>query len=73
MTILSIYMGSLHKIKSDEPISSNMQGITNFSRWSSKPCMSILIAYLESSWKIEFDEYDIINMQCDSIFKSVYF
>jgi hypothetical protein len=35
--------------------------------------MSILIIYLESSRKIESDEYDIINMQLDSIFRGVYF
>jgi hypothetical protein len=35
--------------------------------------MSILITYLESSQKIESNEYDIIDMQRDSIFSSVYF
>jgi hypothetical protein len=35
--------------------------------------MSILIAYLESSQKIESDEYDIIDMRGHSIFSSVYF
>jgi hypothetical protein len=73
MMILSIYPGSLQKIESDEPILSDMQGLTIFSRWSSRPCMSILIAYLESSRRIESDEYDIIDMRRDSIFSSVYF
>jgi hypothetical protein len=35
--------------------------------------MSILIAYLESSRKIEFNGYDIIGMRALSIFCSVYF
>jgi hypothetical protein len=70
MLIPSIYYSSLQKIKSDEPISSDMQGLTIFSRWSSRPCMSILIAYLESPRRIESDEYDIIDMRRDSIFNS---
>jgi hypothetical protein len=36
-------------------------------------CMLILIAYLESSRRIEFDEYDIIDMQRDSIFRHTIF
>jgi hypothetical protein len=44
-----------------------------FSRWSTRAHVSILIAYLESSQKIESDEYDIIDMQQHSISSSVYF
>jgi hypothetical protein len=54
--------GFLIEIEFDEPISGNMQGLTIFSRWISKPCMSILITYLESSRKIKSDEYDVIDM-----------
>jgi hypothetical protein len=49
MMIPSIYMGSLQRIEVDEPISSDMQGITIFSKWSSRPCKSILITYFKSS------------------------
>jgi hypothetical protein len=35
--------------------------------------MSILITYLDSSRKIESDEYDTIDMQAHFIFSSVYF
>jgi hypothetical protein len=56
----SIYLGSLQKIESDEPILSDMQGFTIFSRWSSGVFILILIAYWESSLKIECDEYDMI-------------
>jgi hypothetical protein len=73
MSVLITYLESSWKIESNDPISSDMQGLTTFSRWSSRPCMSILNAYLESSRRIEFDEYDIIDMRRDSIFSSVYF
>jgi len=46
-----------------------MQVLSILSKLSSRARMSILIAYLESSQKIEYDKYDIIDIRRDSIFR----
>jgi hypothetical protein len=61
--MILIYMGSLERIGVDEPILSDMQGVTIFSKCSFRPCKSILITYLESSRSLESNEYDVIDMR----------
>jgi len=55
------------------PFPGDMHDISTFSKWSTKARMFIIIAYLDSSRKIESDEYATINMQAHYIFSSVYF
>jgi hypothetical protein len=69
MSEMMIYLGSLRDSESDEPLLDDMRDISIFSTG----CMSILIAYLDSSLKIEFDEYDLEDTGGFSIFSSAYF
>jgi hypothetical protein len=66
------YWSSGHS-KSFGPFPSDMHEVPIFRRWSTRARMPILITDLESSRKIESDEYDIIDMRGSSIFSSVYF
>jgi hypothetical protein len=59
MSKMMIYLGSLRDSESDETLLDDMQDISIFSMG----CMSILITYLDSSLKIEFDEYDLVDMK----------
>jgi hypothetical protein len=63
----------LETFESFGPFLGDMHDISIFSRWSTRARMSIMIVDLESSQKIESDEYDIIDMRAYSIFSSVYF
>jgi hypothetical protein len=59
MSEMMIYLGSLQDFESDEPLLDDIRDISIFSMG----CMLVLIAYLDSSLKIESDEYDLVDMQ----------
>jgi hypothetical protein len=61
---------ALHDSRLDDTFLGDMQELSIFNRLSTRASMSILIADSDSLWKIESNEYNIIDTRGLSIFSS---